>query len=290
VEYVIHIGIFVCIYYLLATSLDLVAGHTGLLSFAHASFFAIGAYVSAIIGIRLGAPFIVGAIVAAVSAGLLSLLVSSPSLRLRDDYFILVTFAFQMIVFGVLNNWIEVTGGALGVSGILQPELGGFKIDSHLGFFLLSAGTACAGHCVVWRLVGSPFGRVLRAIREDEGLAQAWGKNPFRFKVTVFLVSAMMAALAGVLYAHYITYIDPSSFTVTESILIIAMVVIGGAGSSWGPLVGAAVLVTLPELLRFVGLPSSVAANLRQIIYGGLLVMMMLFRPRGLVGKYAFSH
>jgi branched-chain amino acid transport system permease protein len=130
---------------------------------------------------------------------------------------------------------------------------------------------------------------VLHAIREDEVFAKAQGKNTVCFKVTAFAVSAALAAMAGSLYAHYITYIDPTSFTVMESILIISMVIIGGAGSLWGPLVGAVVLVTLPEALRFVGLPSAVAANLRQIIYGSLLVIMMMFRPRGLVGKYGFS-
>jgi branched-chain amino acid transport system permease protein len=119
--------------------------------------------------------------------------------------------------------------------------------------------------------------------------ARAHGKNTLYFKVTAFAVSAALAATAGCIYAHYITYIDPTSFTVMESILIISMVIIGGAGSLWGPLVGAIVLVTLPEALRFVGLPNTVAANLRQMIYGSLLIIMMMFRPRGLVGRYGFD-
>ncbi|MFZ1221102.1 MAG: branched-chain amino acid ABC transporter permease, partial [Chthoniobacterales bacterium] len=144
-------------------------------------------------------------------------------------------------------------------------------------------------YLVVYLLTSAPFGRVLHAIREDELFAKAHGKNILYFKVTAFATSAALAALAGSLYAHYITYIDPTSFTVVESILIISMVIIGGAGSFWGPLVGALVLVTLPEALRFVGLPSAAAANLRQIIYGTLLVVMMMFRPRGLIGKYSFA-
>lgn len=119
--------------------------------------------------------------------------------------------------------------------------------------------------------------------------AKAHGKNTLYFKVAAFAVSAALAATAGSLYAHYITYIDPTNFTVMESILIISMVIIGGAGSLWGPLLGAVVLGVLPEALRFVGLPSGVAANLRQIIYGRLLVVMMMFRPRGLVGRYGFT-
>jgi branched-chain amino acid transport system permease protein len=126
------------------------------------------------------------------------------------------------------------------------------------------------------------------AIREDEVFALAAGKNVAAYKVAVFVIGSGMAAIAGALYAYYISFIDPTSFTVMESIFIISIVIIGGAGSLWGPVIGAVVLVTLPELLRFIGLPSSVAANLRQILYGGLLVAFMMWRPQGLVGKFRF--
>ncbi len=148
---------------------------------------------------------------------------------------------------------------------------------------------AAFAYLIVRRITTSPFGRVLRAIRDDEGFTQATGKNTLRFKVGAFAVSATLAAAAGSLYAHYVTYVDPTSFTVTESILVISMVIIGGAGSPWGPLIGAAILVTLPEALRFLGLPSSLAANLRQVFYGALLVAMMMLRPKGLVGRYGFG-
>jgi branched-chain amino acid transport system permease protein len=148
---------------------------------------------------------------------------------------------------------------------------------------------ATVAYLIVDRISSSPFGRVLRAIREDETFAQSLAKNTTAYKVTAFCVSAALAASAGSLYAHYVTYIDPTSFTVMESILVISMVIIGGAGSRWGPLIGAIALVTFPELLRLVGLPASVAANLRQILYGSLLVVMMMLRPRGLVGLYGFG-
>jgi branched-chain amino acid transport system permease protein len=162
-------------------------------------------------------------------------------------------------------------------------------VDSNVEFVILVTAIATMTYLIVWRVTTSPFGRVLHAIREDEVFAKALGKNTLWFKITVFAVSAALPASAGSLYAHYITYIAPTSFTVMESILIISMVIIGGAGSLWGPLIGAFVLVTLPEALRFVGLPSAVAANMRQIIYGSLLVVMMMVRPRGLVGRYAFG-
>ena len=177
----------------------------------------------------------------------------------------------------------------MGLPGIPQPSIFGLKITSHLGFLIL-VGIFCV--ITLWitrRLVLSPFGRVLKAIREDEVFAQSAGKNVAAYKVLVFVIGAAMASVAGVMYAYYISFIDPTSFTVMESIFIISIVIIGGAGSLWGPVVGAAVLVILPEVLRFVGMPSSIAANMRQIIYGVLLVIMMMWRPQGLMGEYKFQ-
>lgn len=288
-EYLLHILVLIGIYTILAVSLDLLAGHTGLLSIAHAAFYGLGAYTSALLAVHMGAPFLVGILVGMAVAALVSLVVSLPSLRLHDDYFVIATFGFQMILFSVFNNWMDVTRGPLGIPGIPQPSIFGWTLQSHVGFVVLAAILATFAYVVVGRISTSPFGRVLRAIREDEVFAQALGKNTLRFKVIAFAVSAALAASAGSLYAHYITYIDPTSFTVMESILVISMVIIGGAGSPWGPLIGAVVLVVLPEALRFVGLPSSVAANLRQIFYGTLLVVMMMVRPRGLVGQYGFG-
>lgn len=288
-DYITNIIIFICIFGTLAVSTDLVCGHCGLLSMSQAIFYGIGAYTSALLAVHFGAPFLISIIAGIIAALIMSLLVSLPSLRLHDDYFVIATFGFQMIVFSIFNNWIGLTHGPLGIPGIPQPVIFGWHVSSHLDFLILAAAFACFAYFVVYRLTSSPFGWVLHAIREHESFAKAHGKNTLYFKVTAFAVSAALAASTGSLYAHYITYIDPTSFTVMESILIISMVIIGGAGSLWGPLVGAVVLVTLPEALRFVGLPSAVAANLRQIIYGSLLVVMMMFRPRGLVGKYGFN-
>ncbi len=288
-DYLLHILIVAAIYTILASSLDLLAGRTGLLSMAHAAFYGIGAYTSALLATLHGWSFTAGVSLGVAMAVALSFVVSLPSLRLHDDYFAIATFGFQMILFSILNNWMSLTNGPLGIPGIPQPVIFGWHVDSHREFLALSLVFAAFAYFALWRITSSPFGRVLHAIREDEVFAKANGKNTLYFKVTAFAVSAALAAMAGSLYAHYITYIDPTSFTVMESILIISMVIIGGAGSPWGPLVGALVLVTLPEALRFLGLPSAVAANLRQIIYGGLLVIMMMFRPSGLVGRYGFS-
>jgi branched-chain amino acid transport system permease protein len=234
-----------------------------------------------------GVTFLTGLACGVAVAVVASLAVSLPSLRLHEDLLAISTFGFQLILFNLFQNWVEVTRGPLGIAGIRPPSLFGWVADSPLKFLLLAASLAAIAYTVVLRLAGSPFGRVLRAIREDEVFAQTLGKNTVAFKVKAFAVSAALAAAAGSLYAHFAGYIDPSSFTVMESVLVISMVIVGGAGSRWGPLIGAAVLVTLPEALRFVGLPAATAANLRQLLYGALLVAMMLARPAGLAGHNA---
>jgi branched-chain amino acid transport system permease protein len=134
--------------------------------------------------------------------------------------------------------------------------------------------------------VQSSFGRILKAIREDEKVIGIFGYKTIYYKLTIFVVGAMMAAIAGSLYAAYITYIDPSTFTVNESIFIIAIIILGGLASLRGSIIGAVFLVLLPEFLRFVGFPDEIAAQLRQAVYGLLLILLMLYRPQGLVGEY----
>ncbi len=288
-EYLLHILILIGIYVILAESLNLIVGYTGLLSIAHAAFYGVGAYVAALMALKLGSPFVINIICAVIISGLLGGLVGIPSLRIKDHYFVIATFAFQVIAFSILNNWVSFTGGPMGLPGIPKPVIFGWVVSSHLEFLLLVGFLATIVFLICRRIINSPFGRVLTAIREDEVFALAAGKNVAAYKVLIFVIGSGMAAIAGALYAHYISFIDPTSFTVVESIFIISIVIIGGAGSLWGPVVGAVLLVMLPEVLRFVGIPSSVAANMRQILYGGLLVAFMMWRPQGLVGKYGFN-
>ena len=285
-DYILHILILINIYIILVVSLDLIAGYTGLLSIAHAAFYGIGAYATALLSLHFQTNFLFNMLFGIIGAAVLGAIIAFPSLRIHDDYFVIATFGFQMIVYSIFNNWVDLTRGPLGIPGIPVASLFGFNIDSHWKFLILSAIFAFLAYLLVHKLVNSPYGRVLKAIREDEVFAQSLGKNVNSYKIQVFIIGGALASMAGNLYAHYITFIDPTSFTILESILVISMVIIGGAGSLRGPIIGAAVLVILPEALRFVGLPSSVAANLRQIFYGSLLVLMMLYRPQGLVGEF----
>jgi branched-chain amino acid transport system permease protein len=288
-DYVLHILILIGIYITLSVSLNLLVGYTGLLSIAHAAFFGIGAYVAALMAIKLGSPFIINIFCALIFSGLLGAIVGAPSLRIRDDYFVISSFAFQIIIFSIMNNWVSVTGGPMGLPGIPPISLFGYQIINNIYYLFLVYFFCGATITIVKRLVKSPFGRVLNAIREDEVFAEALGKNIAKAKLSVFIISAGMASISGVLYAYYISYIDPTSFTVMESIFIVSIVIIGGAGSLWGPVLGSLTLVLLPELFRFMGLPSSTAANIRQILYGVLLIAFVMWKPSGLLGNYSFQ-
>jgi branched-chain amino acid transport system permease protein len=288
--YLLHILILIGIYIILSVSLNLLAGYTGILSIAHAAFYGVGAYVAALMALRCHTPFLLNLLLAIIASAALGALVGIPSLRIKDDYFIIATFAFQIIVFSILNNWVSLTSGPMGLPGIPQPVIFGLKISSHIGFLIVIAFLTLFTLLISRKIVNSPFGRVLKSIREDEVFALAFGKNVASHKVQIFMIGSGLAAIAGIMYATYISFIDPTSFTVMESIFIISIVIIGGAGNIWGSVVGATVLVALPELLRFIGLPNAVAANIRQILYGGLLVAFMIWRPRGFIGEYSFEN
>lgn len=288
-EYLLHIAILICIYCIVGMSLNLIAGYTGLISIAHAAFYGIGAYTAALLSLRFGVSFLLAVPAAIIVAAIFGFLIGFPSLRIRDDFFVIATFGFQVIIFSVMNNWMELTNGPLGLPGIPQPEVFGYKFTSHLDFLSLSLFFAAVTYLVSRRLVNSPFGNVLRSIREDDLFAQSLGKNVSYYKVLAFSVGAGLVAIGGALYAYYITFIDPTSFTVPESIFMLSIVIIGGAGRLGGSIVGAMLLVSIPEILRFIGMPSSIAANMRQILYGGLLVAFMMFRPKGIWGEFEFE-
>jgi branched-chain amino acid transport system permease protein len=288
-EYLLHILVITGIYIILTLSLNLVVGYTGLASLGHAAFSCVGAYASAILALNYGLSPWLGLLVGAVAAAVLGAFIGVPSLRLKGDYLALATFGFGVIVYSVAKNWVSVTRGPMGLPGIPAFSVFGIQLSEVWQYLVLVAVFVFVTYFIINRIVKSPFGRVLRGIREDEIAALAMGKNINKYKIIVFIVGAFFAGIAGSLYAHYITFIDPSSFTVMESITILLMVVFGGMGSLSGSFVGAAVLVIFPEMLRFLGMPSSVAAPLRQMIYGLLLILLMLKRPQGILGTYRWK-
>jgi len=287
-EYLFHILVITGIYIILTQSLNLVIGYTGLPSLGHAAFSCVGAYTSALLALYFGLSPWFGIIIGACAAIAIAAVLGAASLRLKGDYLALATLGFGLIVYSVAKNWVLLTEGPMGLPGIHRFSILGFQLSEAWSYLLLVIAFVLLTNLVLKRIVNSPFGRVLQGVREDEVATLAMGKNVNKYKITVFVVGAFFAGIAGGLYAHYITFIDPSSFTVMESITILLMVVFGGMGSLTGSIIGASILVLLPEILRFIGLPSFVAAPLRQMMYGLLLVVLMLKQPMGLLGKYRF--
>jgi len=287
-EYLLHILVICGIYSILTLSLNLVVGYTGLASLGHAAFFCVGAYISALLSLNFGLSPWIGLLLGACGAAAAGAVISVPSLRLKGDYLALATFGAGVIVYQIAKNWVSLTRGPMGLPGIPSFSIFGFALDSTWSYLILVAVLTGVTVFVLQRLVGGAYGRVLRSIRDDEIASEALGKHTDKYKLQVFVVGAFFAGIAGSLYAHYITFIDPSSFTVMESITILLMVIFGGMGSIKGSLVGATLLVIFPEMLRFLGMPSSIAAPMRQMIYGLLLVVLMIRRPKGVLGKYGF--
>lgn len=285
-EYLLHIGIMLCIYIILVLSTNLTVGMANLLTMCQAAFYGVGAYIGTYFLMHFNLPFVLIALIVMLATGLTSLIISYASVKLKGDYFILGTLGFQMIVYTILYNWINVTRGPYGIPGIPSIKLFGvWSVTGIYAYFFLALILAVAVSLIFNQLQRSPYGRMLKAIRTDELSAQALGRNTVQLKAWAFFISAAFAGVAGLVYASYVSYIDPTSFTLDESIFIITALFIGGIGSRvWGPIAGAAVVVILPELLRFVGLPDAVAANLRQVIYGLVLIVLMFVRPQGLLG------
>jgi branched-chain amino acid transport system permease protein len=281
-EYVLHLLILITFYTLLSQSLNLAAGYTGLISLAQAGFYGIGAYTTAILSTQYGLSFWINLPVAIVVCGAIAFAVSLIALRTVDDYFIICTLGIQVILFSIINNWMDLTRGPLGIPGIPSIHLLGISFESKTSFLLLSLFFVV----IVWLLIRnvsrSGFGKTLIAISEDEIYTQSIGKNVYKSKTISFTLSAIFAAIPGALYSHYISYIDPTSFTVNESIFVLSIVIIGGLGSLTGSFIAAAFMVLLPEGLRFVGMPNDIAANMRQIIYGLILVIVTMTGKNGI--------
>ena len=283
--YLAHYLVMVGIYTILATSLNLLVGYSGIFSLAHAAIYGIGAYASALAALKLGLGFWGGLVVAAVAGALAAALVAIPSLRVAGDYYIVASFGLQVVIVTIFINWTSLTNGHAGLPGIPHPRVFGLEIDHPFKYVLLSLALAAVTYGICRRLTSSAFGRLLRAVRDDEIAAQAIGKNVVLVKIVITTISSALGALGGSLYAHYITYINPTSFTLDESIFITSLVILGGTERLAGPTVGAFILLAVPEALKFLAIPDTVAAPMRQILYAALLILFMFVRPEGILGR-----
>lgn len=288
-NYLVHLCILISLYFILTLTLNLLVGYAGLLTLCHAAFSGIGAYACTLLIIRADIPFYLALPLAMAFAGLVAFLIAFPALRLRGDYFVLATLGFQIIIYSVIYNCEWLTRGPYGISDIPSPSLWGIRLSSPFAFLILAALLTGFVAVIVWRLVRSPFGRTLCAIRDDELAALSLGKNVHAFLRINFALAATLAAPGGALLAVYNSYLDPAGFTLDESTFILAAVIIGGAGHFLGAAYGAIILIILPEILRLLRISDSFAGSLRQILFGLGLVLIMRWRPKGISGSYTFD-
>ena len=280
--YVANLLIFCCIYGVLAMSLDLLIGETGVFSAAHAVFFAVGAYSVAIVQEHWTQNFLVVVVVAVIAAGVIGAAFALSAVRSREITFIVASLAFGVVFDQILNAWIPVTGGEGGLSGILGPSIFGHSLNSQNGMITLAVVALVIVVAIRWHIERSRFGLRMRAIREDETAAISLGSHTAVVKASAVIVSSMLASLGGVVYAYYVAFISPASFDSSESVLLAAMVVIGGLGRVFGPIVGAALLTVLPSLLNFLPIPPADLGPLEQMIYGAAVVAVMMTEPGGI--------
>jgi branched-chain amino acid transport system permease protein len=264
-------------YIVLALGLNIVVGQAGLLNLGYVAFYAIGAYTYAILSTTFGLTFWSGLIAGGLSAAVFAVLLGLPTLRLRGDYFAIVTLGLGEITRIVLNNWDSMTGGPNGISKIGRPALAGYELHTTLDFYYLILLIVSITIFAMRRLIASRIGRAWIAIREDEVAAEAMGVNTYRMKLLAFVLASAWAGLAGVFFSAKMAFVSPESFTFFESVLILCMVVLGGMGSIPGIILGALLLITLPELFRDF-------QDYRMLAFGVALVLMMVFRPQGLLG------
>ena len=264
-------------YIVLALGLNIVVGQAGLLNLGYAAFYAIGAYTYAILSTSYGLSFWPGMALGALVAAGFAVFLGAPILKLRGDYFAIVTLGLGEITRIVLNNWDRMTGGPNGIAKINRPVIAGYTLHTALDYYYLVLVIVIITIFAMHRLISSRIGRAWIAIREDEVAAEAMGINTFRLKLLAFVLGSAWAGLAGVFFAAKMAFVSPESFTFFESVLILCMVVLGGMGSIPGIILGALLLVGLPEVFRDF-------QDYRMLAFGAALVLMMVFRPQGLLG------
>jgi len=290
VDYLLHVLVMVALYAILASSFNLLIGYAGLFALSHAAFFGVGAYATAVLAARYGLPFPLPMFAGIAITAALGVVIALPALRIGGDYLVIVTLALQVIVTTILLNWTSMTGGTDGIRAIPRITVFGTPLDSPGRFLPMAAFAAALCYLIAWRLGASPFGRALKAMRENEAAVQAVGKNVVAMKLSVFAIAAALASVAGSLYAHYVTFVSADTFTVELTIYLLTMVIVGGTGNLAGSLLGAFVLAVLPEALKFVDMPSDIADKIRQMMYGLLLILMLRLRPQGLLPESASAH
>lgn len=278
INYLIHLAILVCIYAMLTVSLNLSVGFTGLLNMGHIAFFGIGAYTSALLALT-GYPLWICILMSAIVAGIAGVILALPTARLKGDYLALATLGFTFIIGSIARNWTGLTRGPLGLPGIPR------YVPHNDTLLWIAAITAIIIAIIVHIITKTRFGKTLQAVRDDELAAKMLGKNTFAHKVAAMGISALIAGIAGSFFAHYISFIDPSIFGLGDLILLFSMLIVGGLASVPGSIIGTAVIMLIPEPLRFIGFPSALIGPMREMLFALILLLIIIYRPKGIFGK-----
>lgn len=279
-EYWFYILTLASVFSILAIGLNVIMGLCGQISIGHAAFWGIGAYTSGLLLVKLQVPFIVGLVGGGIVSALFGVLLGIPSLKVRNVYLAITTIGFNFIVNAVMNNWIALTGGPDGLPNIPPPSIGPFSFNSAVGKYAVIVTILLL---FVWgfsRFKESRVGRALQAIKDDELAAGHSGINVHYYKVLAFSLGAFVTGVGGALYASFIEYISPDTFAFASSPVILSMLLVGGIGSTWGPIIGAFLLEILSEGLKFL-------RDYYMAIYGLLVVIIALRMPQGLAGLFS---
>lgn len=270
-DYYIHLGILVGMYLILAQGLNLVFGLGRLFNLAHVASYAIGAYTTALLSTEAGYDFWVCLVSSVILGGVFASLIGAISMRLSNDYFAIGSLAFSAVVSALLINWKSLTHGVLGISGIPRPVVFGYDMLENRNFLVLTWSFAIASQIVLFVIFRSGYARRMRAQAENEQAALALGCDTGIIRWVGFYIASSFAGLAGCLFAYYLNYIDPSSFSFAEMVFVLTIAVVGRPGSFWGVTAGTAFLVLLPEPLRFIEFSPGVLGPMRQMLYALIL-------------------
>lgn len=285
IQYLIHIAILLLHRIGAAQSLNLYWGYLGMYSFSHLAFYGIGCYAGAILlkqGHGWGLAFLVAALVAAP----LSALLAVTSAKLRADYLGIVTFGFSQIVLALMYNFGDLTGGARGLAAIPRTDIFGINIQSNGAYLIFTLIITSILMGVVYKIVKSPAGRVLEAIHDDQEAARSLGIPVFRWKVAIFTIGSTLAAILGVIYGSYLSFIHPVEFSVDVIAMGVVILMLGGQGTFRGPIIGATIITGILEALRFIDLPPTALGPLRLMIYSAIFLAVLRFVPQGIGGAW----
>lgn len=298
-NYLYHLIIYFCIFALVSQSLNIIIGYCGRLSMAHASFFAIGAYVYAICNV-IGVVdfFFVFPILIFVSF-FFSMLLSIPSWTFKGDFFVVLTIAVQFLLYNAIRNWatfgepigslLNMTNGVVGISGINYPQVAGFQLTTLEQFTCFTIVIWATTSVLEFKVLSSRWGSLLRAMRDQELVLEGLGVDTRRLKIEAMALACAMAALAGALYVGYTGFISPVKGEIEDSFLYLAMVLIGGSGNLRGSLLGAVFFILLPEVLKTIDLNDALVADFRVLLFGLMLVIIARFLPKGFAGEYSIK-